>query len=390
MSAFDVLIIGGGPAGAFSAHLLAKEGFKVALLDSAEEIKRKVCGEYLCPRGVTLLKHHGLFEMFNDKFLPVTGMDIFAPSGRKVESHFEPVDDVHMGMSLHRQVFDETLLDLARVSGAEVLLGQKVVAIDKQTDHWLIQTQKGKQFTARLIVGADGRKSFVAKHFDVQSPANPKRVALHCYLTGHGAESRQGEMHLFENGNYIGLDPISNSEINFSLVCDAEDVRRAGGAREAINEHIQKSKNLLDRFHHVGEDVKIFAVSPVHNSVVSISGNGWCLIGDASGFIDPLTGEGIYNGLLTAEILASELLAERQNSLNDWRPALKRYAQRRRDLLRSKSRLNTLFQWLIRQPRLVNMIAEFLSVRKTKADVFVGIIGNIYSPISGLIKLIRA
>ncbi len=385
---YDILIIGAGPAGAFAARKMAEAGFDVTVLEYSSQIKRKVCGEYLCPQGVALLKRHGLYDDLSKKFLPVTGMDLFSPSGKKIVSHFPMKNQVQLGLSLQRDIFDGFLVQWAQKAGAQFLFDKKVSRLTHQSDFWEIEIHQGDVFRTRLLIGADGRKSIVAKQLAQQKKHDIHRVAFHCFLQANNHQSRQGEMHLFGNGNYIGIDPIHTEQINFSLVCDAKQVLAAGSHHAIFNQHIQASKNLMDRFGLIPESVKISAVTPIHNQVKHIVGADWALIGDASGFIDPLTGEGIYNALLTAEILANELAIEKSYATNDWSSALRNYSHQRAQQLKDKANLNRGFQWLIRRPKLVELVATYLSSKSTKSDVFIGLIGNIYRPWEAFLKLI--
>jgi flavin-dependent dehydrogenase len=107
------------------------------------------------------------------------------------------------------------------------------------------------------------------------------------------------------------------------------------------------------------------------------------LVGDASGYIDPLTGEGIYGALWTAD----ELVRAVTTGWNDFPAALTRYARIRAQRHRAKAILCEVFQGLIRRPRLANSVGWLLARRQGVADSFIGIIGNSYPPSRGFLRM---
>ena len=108
----DAIVIGGGPAGSISAMGLAKLGLSVVLLEKRAQITRKVCGEYLCPRGVDLLEALELRTEAEAMFSKVYGMNIYTSSGTEVLTEFPTTKAVaNYGLSLNRETFDNFLLN---------------------------------------------------------------------------------------------------------------------------------------------------------------------------------------------------------------------------------------------------------------------------------------
>jgi flavin-dependent dehydrogenase len=121
------------------------------------------------------------------------------------------------------------------------------------------------------------------------------------------------------------------------------------------------------------------ATFPAAASVRDLVTINAALIGDASGFLDPLTGEGIYQALWTARALAGEVSSTWSDdaALNE---SLRRYANQRRRQHRGKRWCCQAFQAIIRRPRLSNALHDLLSLREGIGNSFIGMIGNIYSP----------
>jgi flavin-dependent dehydrogenase len=194
---------------------------------------------------------------------------------------------------------------------------------------------------------------------------------------------RYGEMHILKGG-YIGLDPTGNHEVNLSLVCNAQDVSTFGGTRDCFNHYLQQSDILMNDFGLIPKNVKISAVWPITNNIHHRLIENVALVGDAAGFIDPLTGEGIYNALWMAYQFTSLV-----KKYGDPNIASEKFLQMKKDNFRQKTLLNKFFQVIIKYPVICELIAIFLGSNKKRGDHFVGIIGNIHTPLVGLTKIMK-
>lgn len=382
----DILIIGGGPAGAFAARQLARANFKVTVLEKSEKAKRKVCGEYLCPLGLDLLRKEGLEDAVLGSFPRLRGMKIVTASSTVVMTDF-PFPQKFEGVSVNREHFDANILRAAESAGAEVLRGVEVKSIERQSEYWCVTTTQNV-FLTRVLIGADGRKSFVSKTFQNDVELDGRRVAIHAFVQRAEMNQRYGEMHLFKNGAYIGLNPTGDNEMNFSLVTDAEDLKKLGGPMQALNFYMAESAILSRQYKPFSDEKQVTATFPIQHRTYSIlPALNVALVGDAAGFVDPLTGEGMYNALLSAQLLSEQLRASGAGRLTVPQEAFFNYQRQYNRVLKEKIILNRVFQKLIRHPWVIEKIAGFLLKRRSRADAFIGIIGNIYSPLQGLLKL---
>jgi geranylgeranyl reductase family protein len=375
MKTYDLLILGGGPSGSFLGYLLAKEGLSVAIVDAQKNKKRKICGEYLCPKGVEILWKSGLSSVAGER--TIEGMRLVSPSGKIVNSKF-PANSTNGGRAIQRDIFDSSILQAAKVAGCDLFLGEKIDRFQSDGTLWTIQ-RKEKSLRARFLVGADGRQSIVAKKMGVEIPQNPHRVALHAYLPIQGAKC--GEMHILEDGAYIGINPTGDNELNVSLVCDSKHLK-AKSPLEVFQYWVSRSRDLSPRLLKALSGSEIFVTSPITHIVKSVSGNRWALIGDAAGFLDPLTGEGIFQALISAECFANAFLAERKEAL--FPQIVPSYEKFRKSIFWQKRLLNQSFQLVIRSSFLSNSIATLLQMNQKIADTFIGIIGNIFTPTQAL------
>lgn len=385
-SNFSIGIVGAGPAGTLCAYLLASKGVSVTLFDRAPHLKRKVCGEYLCPKGIELLAQLNILDLSCQGFEELQGMVLVSPNNIVVATDFPQPVKKEYGLSINRHVFDQRLLNLAIKNGACYKPNWILNSLEQTADQkWKINNGESEE-VFDLLIAADGRQSKIGHFLGHIHELNTKRAALHCFLPRNKfLGQRRGEMHIFADGSYCGLNPISDQEVNFSVVIDSEILKHQK-PEEIIEHKIHSSLRLSQQFElKNSEKIKINKVTCLKNKNFFIAGSNLAYVGDAAGFIDPLTGEGIYNALLSSKLLVDCLLKEKNIST-----ALLQYKNQKNRIRLQKEILNQFFQFLIKHPFLVNVVAKFLSGRKARGDFFIGIIGNIYDPFRGLLKMFLA
>lgn len=373
------MIIGAGPSGLIAGIGLLRRGHSVHILERLPQQSRTVCGEYLSPEGKEKLMALELGDVL-DGFQPVKGMILFSPGGQKVETHFP---EGKTGSSVNRHVFQQRLEKHFLKNGGIVNYDVQITGIEYKSHHFEVQTEQGT-FTGNNLLGADGRQSTVSKLLGMKTlPPHHKRVALHCYLRPFSALAPFGQMHIFPDGSYIGINPINEGEVNFSLVTDHEAIKIAGGIKELLNFWIVKRTALREQFPLITSET-IKTTSPITRQAIEIVQGKAALIGDASGFIDPLTGEGMTTAIKTTGLLLSEIDRD-----SDIEAAFRNYSHHRKNDFLEKEKLNIGFQGLIRSSTACETVAMCLNSSQRIRDTFIGVIGNIYSPTQGFNKILK-
>jgi len=316
-------------------------------------------------------------------------MVLVAPNEKRLQTRF-PAESrfPDFGISLLRPQFDNALLRAAARAGATIRMGARMQTLSRSSGGWMVALPAGEKLSARMLIGADGRKSRVAKLLELATAPWQERVALHVDVPSLTPTEPYGEMHVFNDGTYIGLNPIGSHTLNVSALCDPHDLR-CTTAMEFINQRTQSAAQLRHRIAPLTDVAKVRASFPAAANVRDVVAPNAALIGDASGFLDPLTGEGIYQALWTARAMA-EQVSEAWGNDTALNAALRGYADQRRQKHHGKLLCCRGFQAIIRRPQLSNAVHRVLSFHEGVGDAFIGLIGNNYTPAQAAWNMMKA
>lgn len=310
MSFHQVVVVGGGPAGATSAGLLARRGYDVALLDRATFPRDKACAEYCSPGVESGLRRIGAWDLIESEGpRRLNGMQLYVEGAQALRVAYDVGGHAAFSFSLPRCRFDDALLRYAARSGAKVLEGRRVRNVTVDRDGVFVETTSRagstETFSSRVVVGADGMHSQVARALGVRSRSHwPRRLGLIAHYDEVPGFDDWGEMHVGKE-IYCGLNPLPDGLLNVGLVVPLNYGHRIGaGVEKLFEQSIARLPRVAARLSQ-GRRVKaIRGVGPMSRRVSPVSGRGFLLVGDAAGFLDPFTGEGIYRSICGAEIAA--------------------------------------------------------------------------------------
>ncbi len=384
----EVLVVGGGPAGAASAWFLARAGVDVLLVDRARFPRDKPCAEYLSPQASRILSEMGVLDAIEAAgAAQLSGMRVRAPNGRVIHGEFASSHGFRgfrdHGLALPRRQLDALLLDEARRAGVRVL--EETTVRDVVTDgaHRVqglaIDGASGRRtLRASLVVGADGLRSVVARRLRLARTGRfPRRVAVVAHYGGVEGMGAYGEMHVDAAG-YVGLADVGHGQTNVAVVVPASASRTMGGDPAAfVDRWIAERPHLARRFGGAQRVTTARATGPFNSHARRAWVPGCALVGDAADFFDPFTGEGIYAALRGGELLTGYAFeAARATTGRRHDIALAAYDRALRDAFRGKRLVERLVGTAVAFPSLLNRVANVLSERRDMADLLVGVTGD--------------
>jgi len=387
----DVAIIGGGPAGAALAIRLGRAGHEVVLFERAPAYRWRAGGVFTSPATMAGLRRLGLTdELLASIARPVPAMRVETQGG--VAFRLTYGDDGSLkapAVGLDRALLDPALLGLAAAAGVDVRRGWPLTGITPPArpgapfELSLGQPAGGIEIhLARVLVGADGIRSQVARSLGVARPARfVSRVALTCHLADPALEvPRDARMRIIRDG-YIGIAPVPRGRVNVGIVLGTSwrAALRTEGA-EALTTRLVRGipatrEDPADwRFGQRLDHLE--GASPVGHRVTRRAGPGWFLVGDAAGFLDPFTGEGIHRGLASAELAARAiggLLGDRRDPAG----AARAYERAMRAHFRAKDLVSLLVQAFLGQPALMEYAARRLARRPGTRETMGLVMGDL-------------
>ncbi len=298
-----IAVIGGGPAGSFAAAALARNGHEVVVFDE------KLAWEKPCGGGLTdkaLVRWPFLRDADVERNW-ISNCELIAPSGRKVSFKLDRQIAIFSRLALNG-----FLLDRASAAGTE-LRRERVLRIDKAAGKWSVQTAASTYSPDFVVLAAGARTSLRDKFSSALGPENFV-VALGYYIPGtHQTvqikfiKDLHGYMWIFPRGDHFSAG-----------ICGRMQQKNTAYLRRLLEESLPEFGLTWDRapfYAHV-----IPALTAKTLKTHSFAGDGWAMVGDAAGFVDSITGEGLYYAMRSAELLTESIL---DNAPNQY-PALVR------------------------------------------------------------------
>lgn len=317
----DLIVVGAGPGGATAAAVAAGEGARVLLLDKAAFPRDKVCGDAISGKSVDVLRElHLLDRVAVAESVDSWGVVFTSPSGDEVAVPFggAAADDSPPGFVCARSVFDELVVHCAADRGAEILQEAAVEALLQEEGRVVgVRYRRGgeaHEARAPIVVGADGAYSVVARELGMtQLDERHYYAGVRAYYEGVSGfrDGRFIELHFIDEAipGYFWIFPMADGRANVGLGTLSSRIKKHGIRLKPLLDEIVAHPRFRDRFEGARRVGRVRGWGmPLGSAPRTMAGNGWMLVGDAASLIDPFTGEGIGNAMVSGSLAARHAL----------------------------------------------------------------------------------
>lgn len=363
MAAFDAIVAGAGPAGAIAARDLARAGLRVALVDGSHP-REKPCGGGVTGRALAVAGVDGL---------PGAAIETvtFAAAGRETTVSLPAADYLQV---FSRDVFDTALLRNAGGAGAELVRG-RVGAIERRRGRWIVAAE-GRTLESPWLLGADGASGVVRKQVFRGFERRQLSIAAGSYVDG--VERRDIVIAFIDTpAGYLWSFPRSGHlAVGTCAQADVTTTREMHAITDAWLDRYEPAAGLARRRYAW----PIPSLSASDFDTERPSGDGWMLLGDAAGLVDPITREGIFfalrSGMLAAEAICSPAPA-------------RTYAERVRDELHGELRRAARLKAGFYRPRFTRLLIDALDQSAPVREVMIDLVAG-RQPYAGLKRRLLA
>ncbi len=331
---YDVIVVGTGPAGSVAAMYLGKAlgKEKVLVVDKAQFPRDKICGDAQGRKAAAIMKELGIYDAYTK--LPgqkIYGITLSSPNGTTVHLDAESRDKPAPGYVRRRLIFDNLLAENAKEMATFRIFNVTDLIIENNIVKGVIGNESGRkeEIRARIVLAADGANSIVAQKLGLNKNS-PEHfiVGTRQYYKGVKGLGDRTEFHLIKNllPGYFWIFPLPNNEANVGLGMIVKDMQdKKVNLKDAMLREIKENPLFVERFREAEAlgDVKGWNL-PIASYHRKCYGNGFMLLGDAASLIDPLSGEGVGNAMISGKIAAQVAVeALQKNDLGE--AAMKKY-----------------------------------------------------------------
>ena len=326
---YDIIVIGGGPAGSTVATLVAEQGHSVLLLEREAEPKFKI-GESLIPATYWTFKRLGMLEKLRASHFPQKySVQFYSRSGKASSPFYFFQTNPHesaVTWQVLRSEFDEMLLDNATEKGVEVRRGISVreVLFEGDTATGVVtQNTNGMRETlnATVIVDSTGQRSLIGRQLNLNTTeANLKMASLFTHYEGGHRDEGLDEgatliLHTEEKDSWFWSIPLPYNRTSIGVVGELDyllqnrrDADSKLNAQKIFTEELEKCAPLKQRLEGAKQLFPIQTTKDFSYRASRIAGDNWVLVGDAFGFLDPVYSTGLFLALKSGEMAADVII----------------------------------------------------------------------------------
>ncbi len=323
VSQVDVAVIGGGPAGATVSTLVAQHGYRVELFER-DHFPRFHIGESLIPETYWVFKRLNMLDKLRaSPFVKKHSVQFVGSSGRLSEPFYFDEHKPHecsQTWQVLRSEFDKMMLDNAREHGVAAHEGVRVLEILFEGERAVglrVRDEEGNQreVRAKVVVDASGQSTMLASRFKLRVPdPELKKGAVWTYFENAYRDSGRDEgatMVLATQGRkgWFWYIPLHDNRVSVGVVSDFEYLFDGRGDHETIfNEELERCPAVKKRVAEAKRIAEFRATKDYSYHASQAAGDGWVLVGDAFGFLDPLYSSGVLLALKSGQLAADAIV----------------------------------------------------------------------------------
>ena len=363
----DVLVVGAGPAGATAARTLALGGVRVRIVDRYRFPRNKPCGGAISMRALRRFPYlSSALKRISTRL--ISRLRLQSPAGESVDLQ----SDTPAALMIRRVEFDELLVRLAQEAGAELTEDVEIVQVERSRDGVVVQARSGRRVRAPILIAADGANSVVAKRLNINQHWPRTAVALDMMeetpveqlasadpdllWVAYGYKQRHGYGYVFPKRRHV------NVGVGFVL----DDYRR-----EVHQAPYQLHRAFVGELRREGilagessRDCFTPALIPVGGPLERVVHDRVMLVGDAGGFVNGFSAEGIYYAMVSGELAAHAVLRQQPAQLErTWRAEmgaeLRDSVRVQRYLFHEPSRIDAMVRAARRHPRFGRLFVDY-------------------------------
>jgi geranylgeranyl reductase family protein len=384
---FDVIIVGAGPAGTAAALYAHRLGLNCILLDKAVFPRDKICGDALSGKSVRIMRELGILDELNNlDGSEINRITFGSPKNIQFDVNLKGTqnnDQITKGFVIPREIFDNYLFEKADAV-TETLQGFSVkdLIIENDCVMGIIgKTKNGieEEIRAPIVMGCDGSNSIVARKLGLyEMEMDHTSVAVRCYYEGVKGLTDQIELHYVKevNPGYFWLFPAGDGRANIGIGLSKSDMKKENRTLRQIMDEVTQTEYFKERFadaeqleRPVGWNLPLGSIHRKNH------GNGFMLLGDAAGLVDPFTGEGIGNAMVSGQY-AMEVAAKSKLSGDFSEKAFAEYDELLRREIGKELRTSTKLQSLARSKFLLNFVINRASRNEEVQNIISSMLAN--------------
>ena len=325
-SKYDVVVAGGGPAGSTAATLLAQHGHSVLLAERSPTPTFKV-GESLMPSTYWVLERLGVLDQMRDSAYPAkNSVQFYTPEGHASKPFYFHERDPHKSSQtwqVERSSFDQMLLDNAAAQGVEVFRGanvkrflfeeERAVGVRLQAP----DSDEAESIAARVVVDATGQSASLSRQLGLKEPSDKRRnaaVYTHFENARRDTGIDEGATIIFHSSDgqcWFWFIPQPGNRVSVGVVGSIDRLiqGRGGEPQQVFEEELATCAPLAERLESATQAMPMRVIRDFSYRSKQLAGDGWVLVGDAYGFIDPIYSTGVFLALKSGEMAADSIHA---------------------------------------------------------------------------------